>query len=181
MRTVNRGSDWQHESGHAGPLSGCVDLRLTIYSGLLLVLLAVDAPASLCTGGGRNLGQAVLQHLGTFRGICLRVRRGHRSDGLGCRRRWGKRDHFGTRLGSSRRLWCIDGRESFKWVYPPIDEEGLLPPGALAQERSSFQPGSDVDRDGSLEVLLLAPFPIVTDALTGRLETYYLNPMSPWG
>jgi len=52
MRTVNRGSDWQHESGHAGPLSGCVDLRLTIYSGLLLVLLAVDAPASLCTGEG---------------------------------------------------------------------------------------------------------------------------------
>jgi len=35
VRTVTRGSDWQHEGDHADPLSGCVGLRLrlTICSG----------------------------------------------------------------------------------------------------------------------------------------------------
>ncbi len=33
---------------------------------------------------------------------------------------------FGTREGQSKRIWCIDARGTFEWIYPPIEKEGLL-------------------------------------------------------
>lgn len=63
--------------------------------------------------------------------------------------------------------WSID---LAGWV-----DEGVVPEGAVANSWSSYQLIADVDGDGEEEVLWLAPFPIVTDGATGRLEAYYLN------
>jgi len=77
--------------------------------------------------------------------------------------------------------FCIDiGKErpATRWRvdFANWSASGVLPAGAVADMWSSYQLIADVDGDGGLEVLWLAPFPIVTDALTGRLEAYYLNP-----
>jgi len=55
---------------------------------------------------------------------------------------------FGTRRGDSRRLWCIDQDGKFKWIYPPLGEDGL--PGDPTSKVSLV----DVDNDGTYEVCL---------------------------
>jgi len=59
--------------------------------------------------------------------------------------------------------------------FTEMSESGELPWGATANYWSSYQTIADIDGDGELEVLWLAPFPIVTDGATGRLEAYYVN------
>jgi hypothetical protein len=56
-----------------------------------------------------------------------------------------------------------------------LSQEGYLPWGTMANYWSSYQTIADIDNDDEQEVLWLAPFPIVTDGATGRLEAYYLN------
>jgi len=53
---------------------------------------------------------------------------------------------FGTRRGSSKRIWCIESDGSFQWVYPPISEDGLL--GDPTTKLSII----DVDNDGVYEL-----------------------------
>jgi len=53
--------------------------------------------------------------------------------------------------------------------------QGLLPDGAVANHWGDYPVIADIDGDQELEVLWVAPFPIVTDAATGELEAYYLN------
>jgi len=53
---------------------------------------------------------------------------------------------FGTRKGDSRRFWCFDGLGNFRWVYPPIEMDGL-PGDPLSQ--ATFV---DVDNDGQYEI-----------------------------
>ena len=59
--------------------------------------------------------------------------------------------------------------------FTKLSQEGYLPLGAVSSYWSSYQLIADIDNDSMLEVLWLAPFPIVTDAVTGKLEAYYLN------
>ncbi len=59
--------------------------------------------------------------------------------------------------------------------FTEMSQSGELPWGATANYWSSYQTIADIDGDGELEVLWLAPFPIVTDGATGRLEAYYMN------
>jgi len=81
---------------------------------------------------------------------------------------------------SSEGVFCIDiggSSPSTRWEANLSGwvEEGRLPPGARPHYMSSYQLLADIDGDDSLEVLLLAPYPIVLDAETGELEAYYLN------
>jgi hypothetical protein len=64
-----------------------------------------------------------------------------------------------------------------KWGanFTEWSEEGKLPPGARANHWTSYQAIADIDGDDELEIIWLAPFPIVTDGATGRLEAYYWN------
>jgi len=55
---------------------------------------------------------------------------------------------FGNRRGDSKRLWCITGDGYFKWIFPPIEEEGL--PGDPTSKVSLV----DVDNDGVHELAL---------------------------
>ncbi len=76
--------------------------------------------------------------------------------------------------------FCIDigGETPFtKWEinFTELSEEGLLPPGAEADHWSSYQTIADIDGDGEIEIIWLAPFPIITDGATGRVEGYYVN------
>ncbi len=64
-------------------------------------------------------------------------------------------------------MWEID--------FTEYSERGILPAGAQANHWGSYQTIADIDGDGELEILWLAPFPIVTDATTGRVEAYYVN------
>ncbi len=66
-----------------------------------------------------------------------------------------------------RTKWTID--------FDDLSRGGLLPDGATGNVYSSYQLIADVDGDGKLEVLWLAPFPILTDASTGSVEAYYVN------
>jgi hypothetical protein len=59
--------------------------------------------------------------------------------------------------------------------FTSLSQEGYLPWGATARYRSSFQTIADIDGDDEQEILWLAPFPIVTDGATGKLEAYYLD------
>lgn len=43
---------------------------------------------------------------------------------------------WGTRRGHSKRLWCLEGDGSFKWIYLPIDQDGL--PGDPTQKSLSL-------------------------------------------
>jgi hypothetical protein len=54
-------------------------------------------------------------------------------------------------------------------------ELGKIPAGAESRDFGSYQLIADLDGDDELEILWLAPFPIVTDAVTGSLEGYYCN------
>lgn len=54
--------------------------------------------------------------------------------------------------------------------------QGQLPSGAVCNKWSSYPIIADFDGDGKQEILWEVPFPIVTDAATGALEAYYLNP-----
>jgi len=77
-------------------------------------------------------------------------------------------------------MFCVDigaAEPVTKWEINVTEwsQEGLLPEGAFADYHSSYQLIADVDGDGGLEILWLAPFPIVTDGATGRLEAYYIN------
>jgi hypothetical protein len=56
-----------------------------------------------------------------------------------------------------------------------LSVDGVLPEGATANHWSSYQLIADIDGDDQQEILWLAPFPIVTDAVTGALEGYYVN------
>jgi len=64
-----------------------------------------------------------------------------------------------------------------KWEanFSQWSEERLLPPGAMMSHWSSYQTIADIDGDGELEILWLAPYPIVTDGETGMPEAFYLN------
>jgi len=53
---------------------------------------------------------------------------------------------FGTRRGHSKRLWCIEGDGTFKWIYPPMDEDGLT------DDPISKVSLVDVDKDGIHEL-----------------------------
>ncbi len=53
-------------------------------------------------------------------------------------------------------------------------EEGILP-GAANNAWSSYQLIADIDGDGRVEVLLLAPSPIVLDGASGVLLAHYVN------
>ncbi len=53
---------------------------------------------------------------------------------------------FGTRRGDSERMWCVDGEGIFEWVYPPIEEEGLI------NDPTSKVSLVDVDADGRYEI-----------------------------
>ena len=78
----------------------------------------------------------------------------------------------------SKAVYCIDlVTTTTKWEvnFTEWSEQGLLPPGATVSHWSSYQTIADIDGDGELEILWLAPFPIITDGATGRLEAYYLN------
>jgi hypothetical protein len=77
-------------------------------------------------------------------------------------------------------VYCIDvGGLSpvTKWEIDLAgwSDVGLLPEGAESNQWSSYQLIVDIDGDGRLEVLLLAPFPIVLDGASGELEAYYVN------
>ena len=81
-----------------------------------------------------------------------------------------------TRSGA----FCIDigGVSPYtKWEvnFTQWSEEGILPPGARMVHWSSYQLIADIDSDGGLEILWLAPYPIVTDGATGMPEAYYIN------
>ncbi|MBU7004213.1 MAG: PQQ-like beta-propeller repeat protein [Theionarchaea archaeon] len=56
-----------------------------------------------------------------------------------------------------------------------LSETDVLPEGALADHWASYQTIVDIDGDDRMEVLWLAPFPIVTDGATGRIEAYYVD------
>ena len=76
--------------------------------------------------------------------------------------------------------FCIDigGETPFtKWEinFTELSKEGLLPPGATASHWTSYQTIADIDGDGEIEIIWLAPFPIITDGATGRVEGYYVN------
>jgi hypothetical protein len=55
---------------------------------------------------------------------------------------------WGTRRGHSKRLWCLEGDGSFKWIYPPINQDGL--PGDPTSKVSIV----DVNGDGKYELAL---------------------------
>jgi hypothetical protein len=59
--------------------------------------------------------------------------------------------------------------------FTELSSSRILPPGARADAESSYQLIADIDADEDLEVLWLAPFPIVTDGATGQVEAYYLD------
>ena len=76
-------------------------------------------------------------------------------------------------------VYCFDaGGDSpkTKWEVnlSAWSESGILP-GAFNSKSSSYQLIADIDGDGRIEVLLLAPFPIVLDGATGTLLAYYLD------
>jgi len=76
--------------------------------------------------------------------------------------------------------FCLDigvSTPEIQWAvnFTEWSEDGSLPEGAVACSWCSYQLIADIDGDRELEVLWLAPFPIVTDAGTGELEAYYLN------
>ncbi len=52
---------------------------------------------------------------------------------------------------------------------------GLIPGGAVTNTWSNYPLIADIDGDLELEILWLSPYPIVTEAATGRLEYYYSN------
>jgi len=53
---------------------------------------------------------------------------------------------FGTRRGDSNRMWCIDQEGSFEWLYPPLDQPGLI------DDPMSKVSVVDVDSDGTFEL-----------------------------
>jgi len=71
---------------------------------------------------------------------------------LGCQTVWDvdgdgvKELVFGTRRGSSRRIWCFDALGRFRWIFPPLNEAGLL--GDPTSKVSIV----DVDGDGVYEL-----------------------------
>jgi hypothetical protein len=67
---------------------------------------------------------------------------------------------FGNREGDTRRIWCIDAGGGLEWIYPPVEQDGLI--GDPSTKASLV----DLDRDGVYEVCL-------TDE-AGRLHV--LNP-----
>jgi len=76
-------------------------------------------------------------------------------------------------------VFCLDvGGESptTEWQVNLTEwsEDGILP-GAANNVWSSYQLIADVDGDGGIEVLLLAPFPIALDGATGVLLAHYVN------
>jgi outer membrane protein assembly factor BamB len=56
-----------------------------------------------------------------------------------------------------------------------LSEQGILPEGAICDAWSTYQLIADIDGDGAQEILWLAPYPVVTDAVTGAVEGYYVN------
>jgi outer membrane protein assembly factor BamB len=78
--------------------------------------------------------------------------------------------------GSS--VFCIDlATLSLHWTanLTQAADMGIIPSGATPNHWTSYQTIADFDGDGDLEILWLAPYPIVTDAVTGSIEAYYLN------
>jgi len=76
---------------------------------------------------------------------------------------------FAIRIGGEKpeTMWEIN--------FTSLSHEGYLPWGATNYYRSYYHTIADIDGDNELEILWLAPFPIVTDGATGRLEAYYLD------
>jgi len=68
-------------------------------------------------------------------------------------------------------------RPSLIWQinFTALSQATTIPPGARCSHYSSYQLLADLDCDGELEILWLVPYPVVTDAATGRPEAYYLN------
>ena len=64
-----------------------------------------------------------------------------------------------------------------KWEanFTQLSLDGVLPKGAQANHWTSYQLIADIDGDDEQEILWLAPFPIVTDGATSRVEGYYVN------
>lgn len=81
-------------------------------------------------------------------------------------------------LVSEPGMFCLDiagEGATVKW-YTNVtawSEEGVLPPGAVSRYWDSYQLIVDFDGDNELEILWLAPYPIVTDAATGALEAFF--------
>ena len=76
--------------------------------------------------------------------------------------------------------FCIDisGPEPVtKWEVnlTSWSEDGLAPLITDGCEYVSYQSLADVDRDGELEILWIARFPVVVDAGTGALEAYFFQ------
>ena len=107
----------------------------------------------------------------------------HPGEGTGIRicQAMGDVDHDGNldmAVMSGKNVFAIDlVTLATKWEidFTEWSEQGLLPPGATVSQWSSYQMMADIDGDGEMEILWLAPFPIVTDGATGRLEAYYSN------
>ena len=86
--------------------------------------------------------------------------------------------HLDMALMSQVSIYVIDlATMTTKWERNVThwSAEGELPEGAEVSHWSNYPLIADIDGDVDLEVLWLAPYPIVTDASTGQLEAYYLN------
>ena len=90
-------------------------------------------------------------------------------------------DHDGNldmAIMSGNDVFAIDlATLTTKWRlnFTAASEAGTIAAGATVSHWSSYQLIADIDGDDQLEVLWLAPFPIVTDAATGAIEAYYYN------
>jgi len=84
-------------------------------------------------------------------------------------------------MSATHLVYCLDIGGEFpekKWELnlTLASEDGLIPLGATSTQWSAYQLIADIDGDGQQEILWLAPYPIVTDAATGNIEAYYINP-----
>ncbi len=62
------------------------------------------------------------------------------------------------------------------WLnFTELSERGHIPPGACNSHWSPYQTIADIDGDQEQEILWLAPYPVVTDAETGVVESFYVN------
>ncbi len=86
--------------------------------------------------------------------------------------------HLDMALMSGSNIYVIDlVTMNTKWEKNVTQwtQDKIIPKGAMEGQETDYLLIVDFDGDGNLEILMLVPFPLVVDAISGNLEAYYWN------